>query len=529
MTDLRLSLRGTHVLWLSALAVVLALICLAIYPSFAYAPVVAAVVFVVAALATAVRVRSASLAELARRRRAGGVADIEPVVLSSRDGACVVWDGKKAQAFIELRPRDTFAVTEVRPDMSVSRPPIDVNLFKDMLVQGDIVLDSIELVTVGYRAALPAREFSSTLSQVIGLTPVPTGATTLVVVSLDTESSTAAITSRALGGSIPYGVERTVLNAAARIRILIEGQGIEASILTREQVMDVTKQVLYQVGGAADAPGYHALGDGETVDVRAFTPAASASAEDHVEWMTTPAWRTIQSMSISRDEQTAQVGATYTAAFVTPADDDVDTRLAGFGARPLDGQHMQVLSRVLPSVRSLDVDLPRRAVDGTFGTEFHQYPGGLGTYLGTSGAGRVFMRIDASLGQELHVVGPHALAQTILMRLSLAQVAVDVRMTGELARAWQTVVSRIGSPLVTYNSNRRAGVLVIPASDAESYRNAAATRIVVHTSMPAVQPEWSIVATGRDEVTVTTPRSQKRVTWSLTPGERNTLGLRERA
>lgn len=529
MTDLRFALRGNHVLWLSLFGAVLALIVVVTTPLFPLAWVVAVAVLAVATFLTAVRVRSDSLRKLRRRRKAGGVAEVEPVVLSSRDGACVVWDGKKAQAFIELRPRETFALTHVHPDTSVSRPPIDVTLFKDMLVQNDIVLDSIELVTVGYRAALPARQFSSTLSQVIGLTPGPTGGTTYVVVTLDTETTTAAVSARALGGSIPYGVERAVLNAAARIRILIEGQGMEASILSRAQVSDVAKQVLFQMDTAVDNPGFHMLGNGESVDVRAFTPAAGATGDDHTEWLTTPSFRTIQTTSVSRDPQTAEVGVSYSAAFVTPSGgEDIGSRLSRFGARALDGQHMQVVSRVIPTLRSLDVDLPRRVVEGEYGTEFAQYPGGLGTYLGTSGAGRVFMRIDGSLGKELHIIGPHALAQTIVMRMALAQVAVDVRMPGERSRQWQAVVKNIGSPLVTYNRNRNAGVLVIPASDVDSYWSSAATRIVVHTAMPTITPEWSVVATGRDEMTVTTPKVQEAIDWTLTPSERSLLGLKTR-
>src|SRR5699024_7548565 len=109
----------------------------------------------------------------------------EPAQLNEQDSAGVVWADGAATAYLELTPKQAFSVTTVTADDVVSRPPINLRLLERLIEQNDIVLDSITVISMGYRTVLARHVVGSMVSQIIGNTPVPTGGRTFLAVKLD--------------------------------------------------------------------------------------------------------------------------------------------------------------------------------------------------------------------------------------------------------------------------------------------------------------------------------------------------------
>lgn len=485
-------------------------------------PAVPIALAVLVVLVTQIEYRGSTLANWFRRRR--HVDDpFDPVFLESRDTAGVIWDGTHASVYVELRPREAFALTYVTSSDRISRDPIDLRLLEQMMVQNDIVLDSISVLSVGYRTALADNKAANAVSQSVGQTPAPVGGTTYLVIRLDMETSHAAINSRAINGVLSYGVHRAVLNAAARIRILIESQGVSARVLSRGQISDLMSQLTSTVGTSADSANWDGMGDPGTVRLVTFAATPSTSREDQINWLHTPAFRTFEMTRLERT-MTGTVVRSYTASFVVPGDTEALAGLRTFGARRLNGQHKQALSRILPLVKEQPVHAPRTALKGRTGSMIEHYPGGLGTFIGTSHQhGRVFMRIVGGTGEHLFLIGPDTLTQMVLLRLAMDQVSVDIRITGQgVSEAWIAFVTQLRSPLITFNRKHRPDVVVVAEGHQHSFSGTDQTVIVVCQHNPAIPPKTSIVARG-SELTITTERGQVTVPWQLASQERTYL------
>lgn len=447
----------------------------------------------------------------------------EPVHLESRDTAGVLWDGKVATVYVELRPKEPFALTYVSTSDRVSRAPIDLRLLERMMVQNDIVLDSISVLSVGFRTALPRNVAANAVSQVVGQTPVPVGGTSYLVIRLNMETSHAAINSRAINGSIPYGVHRSVLNAATRIRILIENQGVAANVLSRNEISDLMDQFVNTLGSAGDTVSWDGMGDEGSARLVTFAPSPGSTRDDQIQWLHTSSFRSFEMTRLERS-MTGTVTRSYAVSFVVSGDDRSLAGLRTFGARRVNGQHKQALSRILPLVAEQPFDVARFPLKGRAGSMLEHYPGGLGTFLGTSPLhGRVFMRILGGTGEHLYLIGPDALAQMVILRLAMDQVSVDVRMTGPgMGETWSEFVTQLRSRLITYNRVKNPDVVVVPEGHQHSFSGTDQTVIVVCPRNPSIPPKTSIVARGSD-LTVTTERGQVTLPWTLSSQERSYL------
>lgn len=473
----------------------------------------------VAAVLCSLTVRGSSLWSTFARR--AHVADpYRPVHIGVLDKAAALWDGTSATVYVEVMPKDDFAVTFVDAHEEISREPIDLRLLERLMVQNDIALKHITVISAGYRNAIPNLRAGSLISEVTGSTPLSTGGSTYLAITLDTDQSHAAIGARAIKGSVPFGINKSVMAAAARIRILIEGQGISARVLTPRQVGKLTDAVYDQVGLASDHASWDRLGKGDAAAVVTYTPS-KATRDDQRAWLQTPAHRTFETTRLTRTES-GEVVTDYTVTYVVFDESALHDIGSYGGLRRTNGQHKQIVSRLLPLVADEPVHLPQLAMAGRDESGLAQYPGGIGVFLGTHAEkGRMFMRMRSNSGEALHLIGPDILAQMVVLRMCVGETTVDVRLTDDphRAHAWQQFINQIASPLITFNSRRSADVIVVPDGHRQSGPRTDQTVIVASTRTPAVPPHTTVVAKG-SELVITSGSRQTTIPWSMNHAER---------
>src|SRR5699024_11677576 len=117
----------------------------------------------------------------------------------------------------------------------MSPPPLDVDLLSEMMTQDDIVVSTIEIVTLGHASVFPTPT-AQEISRVAGTVPTHHGGRVLLKVTVDMTQAHAAITARASRGDYAAGLSKTLLAAAARIRIRLDASGIRANLLTPAQI-----------------------------------------------------------------------------------------------------------------------------------------------------------------------------------------------------------------------------------------------------------------------------------------------------
>lgn len=481
-------------------------------------------VAVILALVVMLTWRGSTAPEWVRRRRHVS-SRLVPVSVATRDRAAVTWDREREEAtvWLEIAPATPFSITEVDADGNVGREPVDLASLERMMVQGDIVLSRISLVTLGQRMVV-STDAAETVSQIIGQTPTHTGGRTFIVVSLRLTEAHAAINSRSLRGSFVVGVHKTVLAAAARIRIMVEGQGMRARVLNSEQIEQVSNEVLAQTATAADAPSWDRLGDkgGEVVS---FTPSTAAGwvEEQRQQWTSVPARRVYEALSLEH-ASSGRVEGKYQVSHVAQSRSGVTGISRSMGLQRIGGQQVQALSRYVPHAADYEVDVPTRPLEGRDGLPLRVWPGGLGMLVGTTrNRGQLFMRIDGGLGGALYIVGSELLAQQMIMRLSLSQASVDVRTTTgrqDRTERWSKFVSNLSSPLVTFNRQPTADVVVVDEGGERDFADTDQTVIVVSAQPPVTPPAASIVAHTGDRLLITSGNRKYEVAWTMTAQER---------
>ena len=495
-----------------ALASIVAALIVAVGVGFGSDPLATGIAAGIAALLVLVTFRGSTLVDWVRlRRHTRG--KIVPATSHTRDKAGVVWDGQNATVWMEVTPEEPYLVTSVSHSGVIDREPLPVEKITSLLRQFDIVLSRVDVISHGVRTALSGHRPSLATLVVAGATPWTLHGRTYLSVVLDLTASLAAVDARAKKGNIPLGLDRTVLVAASRIRLACQQAGVRARLLNRAQVEQLTAEIVSQAGPALDDQHWTGSGSDRTVQVNSLTTAGPGWDEKaHREWMTTPAHRTIEVLSLS--ETGHEPRASYIVTFVQRGSSLVSlSRLRSFGLRPLGGQQRQAATRFIPLATEEEVTVPLH--DPFEKGSPVMYPGGLGVYTGTSRElGQVFLRIDTGRAQPLWLIGPDVLAEQYVLRLSAALMTVDVRITGEKAEQWERFISRLGTPLITFNARETADVVVVGPEQASDYRGRNQTVIVTSPTVPAITPRYSVVATG-DHLVATMGTRRIEVPWTI--------------
>lgn len=493
-------------------ATVAAIVAAAVAGDVVWSPV-AAVVVVLLVVSTW---RGSTIAEwIVRRRKV--VVPTRHVSLSSRDGAAVVRDAVAGTAtvWMELSPREVFSVTQVSADGRSSREPVDLSLLAGLMQQDDIVVSCVEVVTLGQPSVKPSA-VSQEIGRMAGGVPTHHSGRVLLKVTVDTAEAHAAIIARSTRDDYAAGLSKTVLAAAARIRIRLDAAGVRAVLLTPAQVSELTAEVAPVVAGK---PAWSSI-RGSRTRMAFYTPSGTPTEEDQADWLRIGALRTYENIMIRRERGKPVVS--YVVGFATPADTSVDGQIRGLPLRSLGGQQMQAASRFVPLVADIDVALQSVPMQSV-----RAWPGPLGMYIGASGRGvRTFMHVPGGAGKTVHVAGSMELGKQMVVRLSKQHVSVDVRMTSTpaMAEEWRALVSALRSPLVTFNAGGNPDVVVVPEGVESDYATSAVTVMVVGLRRPAVPPAASITATTSGELTVTCGTDQYPVQWATTAAEKAVMG-----
>lgn len=460
--------------------------------------------------------RGSTLVEWVIRRRRVSV-PTPGVLVSTRDKAAVLRDPVRgtATAWLEVAPKDAFALTTVDGNDHMSHPPLDVDLLAEMMTQDDIVVSTIEIVTLGHASVVPTPT-AQEISRVAGTVPTHHGGRVLLKVTVDMAQAHAAITARASRGDYAAGLSKTLLAAAARIRIRLDASGIRANLLTPAQIDELTAEVAPFLAGT---PKWGSL-QGDKVTTSFFTPTATPPAGAQDEWLRVGSRRTFENIILSRER--GEVMAGYVVGYTATGTSSVADQVKGLPLRLLGGQQLQAASRFVPLVADADVvvpTLPRRSV--------RAWPGTLGTYIGRDAAGtRTFMNIEGGAGTTLHVSGSLDLGKQMLVRMSKQHLAIDVRMasTPEMAEEWRGLVNSLRSPLVTFNQRRNPDVVVVPAGVEIDYATSQVTVVAVGVRRPSIPPAASITSTG-SALVVTSGAEQREVRWEQTTAEASLVGF----
>lgn len=442
---------------------------------------------------------------------------LSPSVVASSEGAAVILSPERSEAtvWMELTPAKRLQVVTTG-DTWTTLPELDLDALSEMMDHGGISLERIEAVTAGLSAVIPHGAPTVTRT-VMGDSPTYLGSRSFLLVTLRLDSASQAIRSRSVGTTHAEGTHRTVLQAAARIQIRLGGMGIRARVLSQPQVEAVSKDHLSHVADSLDNPGWSSLG-GSDFPAVVMAPQ-SATAEQTTQWRSLPTRRTFEVQSVERGMR----GLSRGYALTLVAERALPSLPKSSGLRPLGGQQVQSLSRIVPVASTMPLALPAASSTPT------TWVGGLGLYLGNSeDAEKVSLTLTPFDGGNVYVSGGGiTLAQQLVLRIAALSLTVDVRTnTGdeETTRMWRQFVDGLETPLVTFDDNPDPDIAVVLPGGERSIGDDQVA-LVITDQVPRRGVDASIVAvSGSDNrsttLTVTSGSEQKEVPWVLTAAER---------
>lgn len=465
-------------------------------------------------------IRQSTIPEWIKLRR-GTKRKMSPSVIASSDNAAVILDQGETEAsvWVELTPAAPMGIVSA-DNVSTTLPEIDLQLLADSMVHGDLVISRLAVATVGHAAVIPGSA-ASVVTGVIGDTPAYVGGRSFLIVTLQLDQAHPAIKARCGQGSYAEGTHRAVLSAAARIRVLVESQGVRARIMSHAQVESASRDLLVLAGNAVETPAWDHLGDGSDAQAVVFTPTTEVTSDRQAKWRSVPALRTLDYTMLDR-QPTGVVESSFAIGYLDRS--SRPTLPKSSGLRPLGGRQIQTISRFVPVAGDMPMELPDNDLTHT---SAHTWVGGLGLFVGTRGDGRrVFVTLNDGDGGVLYIGGPTQLAQQMILRMSVLAVTVDIRLgsaSDNVVRQWQEFVRRLGSPLVTFDDNPDPSVVVVFPGDEASVSDDQIA-VVVSDQAPLETATASIVAstnpsTGASELAVTSGSDQITVPWISSSSE----------
>lgn len=486
------------------IAAVAAVIALAAPPVW-----VAVLVGLVIALVPLLSFSGATLPQWIARARAVST-PLTPQRVVVRDGAATVHHGSEVSAWLELSTPEPFAVTVVDPDGKVALPEISPEDLRPLMVQDDIVLTSMEFITLGQRS-LGRGRVAAAISQAAGKTDWPVDGRSFIKLTLDKNRSYAAVVARAPQGDVTIGAAKAILAAAARTRIKCESLGYAARILSPEQVERVSGEAVLLSEGDPSWSGI----DTENYRTEFFT--VPVDSERSADWLSLPVSRVYTNMTLALDDgERPQVFETV--GLVIPKHMSISDQVRGLPLKSLGGQHQQALSHVIP----LAGDMPLSASTSEVAEARGVYAGGIGVLLGNTGKDRLFLRVHPGSGETMHCIGSSVIARWLVQRLAQQAVSINVKLADP---AWEKLVEMVNSPLLRYMSAEPADIVVAEAGTARAGVVSSQTVIGVAETAPPLPAQVSIVQTGAGELTITTADNEWTVPWQLTASEKSALGL----
>ncbi|MFC9360061.1 type VII secretion protein EccE [Rhodococcus sp. NPDC057014] len=403
------------------------------------------------------------------------------------------WDGGNVVAVVEVLP-PAGSLTQITRDGFQMTHELPAEALAACLVQHDISLTGIDIVSHGYRAAAgtPATDVYDRL---VG--PLPATATRMVWLALrfDATESVAAVARR---GGGEEGASRAITIAAGRVVRALADSGCRARILTAPEIDSAALQIsrgvdprtVTQTWRQAPLPGVCNTGYG--VDPRYLTRDLLAKL-----WVPSSLGTTVTiRLRPSGHEGQVKVGAACRVTSRTMPDP-----LAIPGLVSMQGRHKDGLLSNLP-VAMADLDdvmpLTDMSVEDLRGLQLP--PAGCGQLIGSDDYGHgITARIAGPGVGMVYVAGELYLAQQLVFRA----VATGARVLIHTDRpdAWSSLIDSIATPdrlrVAGHDpqSDNRFNTVVFDGVDALPPR-AGVTAIYLYgepSQWPGAEPDLSIV------------------------------------
>jgi type VII secretion protein EccE len=438
--------------------------------------------------------------------------------LISYEGSGLVWDGKTASMYLEMYP-DSYFVSIVNPDGSLTAPAIPIDVIREELIQFDIHTDHVTVFTTGHKYFAPTR-LSAIYHSVTGPVPALLTGRTFIEVSVALDGSLDSVYARMGNRTVPVGLGNTVRIASKRIKRRLNRLGWTVDILSRSQVKTVTESALDILAPLMRKESWQLCGD-TSMSMTAHTPIPRAWTQSgYWEWNQFGVHRQISVLRLDRGAD----GADHAELYYCYIDSDIHALdlAEAVGLRREYGQQGNILTTVIPTAETVrPTEVPRRTLWTKDKFPFRMFPCGLGVFVGF-GENRSQVYVNLSRGGEepLYVVSPAAFVQQLVIRALTTGARVDIRIPGEM---WEQFARHMKSPkLLGYNSIPEADIIVVPEDSVPDKFGSDQVVIAWSTISPAVVPNAIIVVSG-EGCHVTRGNAQTPFQWTVTSGESRML------
>lgn len=416
-----------------------------------------------------------------------------------------VWDGSAVSMYVAFLPSPfQISVTDV-PDPILTPPHVPLDLIRDHLVQGDIRLAEINVLSHSYRR-FKRGPYNDAYQRMVGETPLPTQITTVIEVKVDLSRSHESVKARAADGSTPAALGRTVHIVAARLERKLNIEGYESRLLRRAEIDWFHTSVLANLNSGLQHEKWTYLGGNQpSVIARPAEWTARAAGK----WYSVQAADRmasairIQPAKFGTATVTGAVGYTYSQAPSLPEKSQMLRRAAG--------EQGDAASLLLPLAKTVD---PQHSYGSLTLTEGERFPisipgAGLGILLGPAvRGGRCFLNLQTG-GETLYVHAPMEFVVSLMARGSAVGATVGIHIDGPV---WEQLVS-VNPALIEFKPARARAI--------ELYRDRAPRSPERQTAAVAWCPRgvpdnaiYSIRVTVDGVATISTPDGDVDFDWS---------------
>ncbi|WP_338893192.1 type VII secretion protein EccE [Rhodococcus sovatensis] len=432
---------------------------------------------------------------------------------------------------LELRP-SPGATTRLGRSGATSDCSLDLSMLSHSLVQHDISLSGITVVSYGARTA-SGSPATDVYEHLIGPLPAVASRTVWVTVTLDVRTNHHAVEARG-GGHL--GVHRTVSIATQRVARALQAHGVESRILTRHEIRSaasdmcrgVSLDALTENWRSAPLPG--AIRTGFGFDCRALDDRALADI-----WAV-PALASSVVMRLSPTATTDHVALSGSCGFVTRT---IAPSPALADSVSMRGRQREALLTSLPlAITAPNRGDPVRDIPTAQVAAVRIPTSGCGQLLGSDSSGHgVAVRIHGPDLSSVHVAGELYLAQQLVFRAIATGARILVRT--DRPHAWGPLVDSVATPdrLRIEGGGHRTGTrtdLIVHdfSSEVDTPAPFRHDRVTVLTltelspRTPMSDPDVSIVQPGAvgDRIRLRTQRSETELVLVTIPQETAFIG-----
>ncbi|WP_232002162.1 type VII secretion protein EccE [Mycobacterium sp. 1482292.6] len=472
--------------------------------------------------------------ERRRRKRSAGGSD--PFDAEQSDGSRIgfQWDGKVLISVVRVQ-ENSPVMTVLEPAVTPPGETVSAQLLADSLVQFDIRLDSIDVISQGARLRRRG-QIGSVYEAVLGPLPAVAQRSVLVTVRLDPTLCPDAVRNRGGGWQ---AIVRTAATATRRVANRLSDAGLRAQIMTADEIMQATSEMSHGINPSAIEETWRACRTAR-LELRSYLLKPAMLATDAIGLLcAVPSDSTTVCISLRRDERNGLIKVRGLVRF----DGQGQPRVQPLGLGRLAGRQYAAL------ISSLPLPSPRRSVPNWY---FRNGVEALGDLeLSVSGCGQVVGADEHGRAVAVALFGPSVSRVEICGTLHLAQQVVLrssalgawVRVQTRRPVAWRGMVQQVGDPsLLSVNdsdvdsmsarSDRDYGIEMFDGVADPAVRDGVTTMVV---RAPHAEPSTDADVTlrlldhNRDLLQVCTRSASAMVTMVATPDEmryiKSSLGM----